>query len=128
MASRATFPDFAERDRRQQCYVSAGSIGAKFPKAGKFAVELSFTDPAGALRPSSYRQLYEPTMQAYFELRCPLHECMGGGFDVNTQIASMLANPSLSRTGTAACAGSRVAAGVKQRCNLQLKFVVAKED
>lgn len=128
MAYRPVASEAAQRERREQSWLGAASISDKFPRAGRFALELHFADPAGALTPSPFRQLYEPSMQAFFDLRCPLHDCAGGGFHVNDQITAMLANPKLPRTGTATCAGTRTRSGVNQPCGLKVTFRLAADD
>jgi hypothetical protein len=121
-------PDSVDRERRQQSYVGARTIEARFPSSGTFAIELRFVDPDGVLTPSPFRQIYAPGMQAYFDLRCPLHDCTDGGFDIDRQVTAMLANPSVKRVGSATCSGSRPGTNGRQRCGLQLSFALTATD
>lgn len=124
MRRRAVIVDSARRERREQSRAAAPSIAARFPHAGRFAVELEFRDPAGALTPSPFRQLYEPSMQAYFDLRCPVHECSGGGFELHEAISAMLANRRLARRGVASCQGMRVHGGALRTCGLEVSYAL----
>ncbi|MDI3259354.1 MAG: hypothetical protein QJR02_06625 [Sinobacteraceae bacterium] len=123
MRRHAGIADSARRERREQLRAAAPSIAARFPHAGRFAVELEFRDPTGVLTPSPFRQIYEPTMPAYFDLRCPVHEC-SGGFELHEAISAMLANHKLARSGVAACCGLRERNGAVQPCGLELSYAL----
>jgi hypothetical protein len=71
---RAALPA-AERTLREEAWLNAPTIAERFPRARRFAIAMAFRDPRGAAQPSPMRQLYEPSMRAIFELRCPLRDC-----------------------------------------------------
>lgn len=122
MAYRSNLADVIVREHRQRAYLAAPSIAARFPDAGPFAIELEFHDPTGALRPSPFRRIFAPSMQAFFEQPCPIHECGGGGYDLGEEISAMLTDKRRSRTGVARCAGSRAQKNGGDRCGLELRF------
>jgi hypothetical protein len=128
MAYRAPVIDTVDRDRRQQRYANAPAIAERFPKAGAFAIDMRFEDPAGSQKPATFRQIYLPQMQAYFDVRCPLPECSGGGFDLDSAVASALGRAGHGASGTAQCAGARSGPDGRQRCDLLLHYTVSAAD
>jgi hypothetical protein len=114
------------RTEREEAWLNAPTIAERYPRARRFAIAMSFRDPTGAAQPSPIRQLYEPSMRALFEQRCPLRDCTGGGFDLNAPIRSMLMNDRQARSGTASCRGSRGRAG--EACSLELTYSLADVD
>src|ERR1043165_7311745 len=89
----------SERAVRDEAWANAPTIAERFPRSRRFAIAMTFRDPRGAAQPSPMRQLYEPSMRAIFEQRCPLGDCTGGTFDLNAPIRSMLTNDRAPRTG-----------------------------
>ncbi|HZP11907.1 MAG TPA: hypothetical protein VFB36_05755 [Nevskiaceae bacterium] len=121
---RRAAPAVSERHQRDEAWSAAPTIRERFPRARRFAIAMSFRDPHGAATPSPMRQLYEPSMRAIFEQRCPVRDCTGGGFDLNGSIRSMLSNDRLPRTGQAACRGSRFRGG---ECGLELSYSLTSD-
>jgi hypothetical protein len=122
---RAALP-LSERNQRDEAWTNAPTIRDRFPRARRFAIAMTFRDPGGAAQPSPMRQLYEPSMRALFELRCPLRDCTGGGFDLNAPITSMLSSDRQPRSGRAACRGSRGRTGGE--CQLELSYSLIPAD
>ena len=114
---RATTPSLSEGKVREEAWRSAPTIAERFPDAGTFAIAMAFKDPRGGT-PSPRRQLYEPSMRAFFELRCPMQQCAGGGFDLDVAVRAMLSGTDRSRTGHAICHGKRGS----EECRLELTY------
>ncbi len=125
MTNRRLLLPAAETAQRQDAWLNAPTIAARFPRTGRFAISMRFRDPSGAAQPSPIRQIYEPSMRAHFEQRCPLRDCSGGGFDLNTSISSMLSNRGRSREAQVSCQGSRGRAG---ECGLELSYSLTSLD
>jgi hypothetical protein len=123
MNYRRIVPSVAEGNRRHAAWSDAPTIAERFPRAGRFAVELRFRDPSGAAQPSPIRQLYEPSMRAHFELRCPLRQCEGGGFDLQSAVIAMLSNDRLPRSGVICCEGARQSASTC--CGLEVTYTIS---
>jgi hypothetical protein len=107
-----------KREERHQAYLAAPAIADRYPKAGDFAIELTFRDPAGLERPTPRRRLFMPSMRAIFEVPCPVHGCEGGGFDLGKAVGTMLSDRRSPRTGQAHCEGVRS----RRTCGLELNF------
>jgi hypothetical protein len=112
----------AERDRREQERVNAPRIAERFPKVGRFAIAMTFRDPANASQPSPMRHIFAPSMQAHFEVRCPVRDCVNGGFELTPTIGAMLSRRTESRTAHASCSGSR--GRVTGACGIELTYTL----
>lgn len=122
-------PGLPEFQKRQSDWSSTPSIAERFPGAGRFALDFCLRDPSGLRTPSPFRQTYEPQMRAFFDLRCPLHDCRDGGFPLGKAVSHMLDEPRAGRTGTAVCTGERVRKGGRDACGLEMSWtLVALED
>lgn len=126
MAQKPFVIDQRQRELRQRSYQAAPSVAELFPDLEELAVELRFADPDGRVRPSPFKRIFVPDMQAFFEFQCPLRECSGGGFDLSRQIPQALEQ---GKTGDAAaiqCQGRRERASKEDRhCGLELRFELA---
>jgi len=121
---RAILPT-AERERREEARLNAPRISDRFPKAGRFAIAMSFRDPSGTAQPSPMRHIFGPSMQAYFEVRCPLRDCSGGGFELTPFVVAMLSRRGEARSGQSYCEGSR---GHQGACGLELTYTLTMLD
>lgn len=117
-----------ELRKRESDRSAMPSIADRFPKAGRFVLEFRLRDPSGLRTPSPYSQTYEPQMQAYFDLRCPLHDCRDGGFPLGNAVSAMLDNPRSARTGTATCGGDRLRSKGRSPCALEMTYTLVALD
>lgn len=116
-------PDF---QKRQTEWSSTPTIAERIPGAGRFALDFKLRDPTGVRAPTPFRQSYEPHMRAFFDQRCPLHECKDGGFSLGATVLDMLSNPRVARSATAVCAGDRPRGGKKQACALEITYTLVE--
>jgi hypothetical protein len=131
MAQKPHFVDLREREQRQRTYLAAPTVAKQFPALEELAVNMSFFDPEGKVHPSPSRRLFAPSMQAFFEFQCPMHDCSGGGFNMRDLVPRALTGKKPVTSGQLQCAGKRprIGAGTSP-CLLELNYevvAVAKE-
>lgn len=117
-------PGVPEFQKRQADWSSAASIAEQFPRAGSFSLDFRLRDPSGVRAPTPFKQTYEPQMRAYFDMRCPLHDCRDGGFPLSAPVLDMLRNPKAPRSGTAVCTGERLRNGKREPCALEITYTL----
>lgn len=119
ISQRRAIPAVSEGKLREEAWRNAPTIAERFPRARRFAIAMTFRDPRGGT-PSPRRQLYEPSMHAFFELRCPLRDCASGGFDLNAEVQAMLSRDGHPRSGHGRCRGKRDG----EECGLELTYTL----
>jgi hypothetical protein len=114
-----------QRAARQQ-QIDASPVITDFRGVGEIGVELRFHDPEGKQTPSPRAVIYAGGMHAFFEFRCPLRECTGGGYDATAELQAALGKRRDGQAGKLTCSGTRARGGVKnQRCNLEMSYVLS---
>ena len=113
-----------QRAARQQ-QIDAAPVISEYRGVGEVGIELRFHDPEGKQTPSPRGVVYAGGMHAFFDFRCPIHECTNGGYDATADLQAALGKQRDGHTGKLTCTGTRPRGGVKnQPCNLELKYVL----
>jgi hypothetical protein len=115
----------AEHRLREKERVDASQpIASRFPELKSLAVELDFHNRGGANNGSVVR--YNVNVQnakSVFRFDCPNPECIGGDFDLSTELANAITQHQASVSGDTSCQGwlSKHSIG-NRRCEHRLSF------
>jgi len=113
-----------QRAARQQ-QIDASPVITDYRGVGEVGVDLTFHDPEGKQTPSPRSVTYAGDMHAFFDFRCPLRECTGGGYDATAELQAALGKRHDGHKGKLTCHGTRGRGGVKNvRCNLEMNYVL----
>jgi len=105
-------------DRRKEL----GSIADRYPSIKAIEMKLSFLDPNDILKDKEHRRL-TPESSAVVEVNCNSHECVGGGFDLTSEIKRIVEESRAEASGSKVCEGwqDRERIG-KHRCHCHLDY------
>ena len=92
------------RERRDRERVAA-RIRNRFPQVREITLDLTFTDHDQQVAPSQATPRYSGDDPAFFEIDCPMRECVSGGFDLTEAVTAMLSNRQAVASGTVVCQG-----------------------
>lgn len=100
-------------------------IRDKYPDVSKIAINLSSRAPFEKTEPTIRGFSMGPDAHADFVFRCKNTECVGGGFDLTSEIVEMLDSGEQNRHGRRVCKGWDGKDNVgHQRCYYELNFVI----
>lgn len=122
--------DLLQREQRQRRYSSAAPVSVEFPGVQELILELRFAGSENRSALSPYRQIFQPGMQAYFELPCPSRYCSGGGFDLHDVVADAVARAASDvggiSSGRLQCEGLRRQPGAAaDACPVEMLFSIS---
>jgi hypothetical protein len=110
-------------DRLRRDRTAAQALRTAFPAVEHLRLELSF-DGAARGTPASQSHVLHPPARAFFEFPCPYADC-DGQFNLTTQVAAAVADPSHQAEGSVECSGLRARDhATKQPCKLQLNYTI----
>ena len=101
----------AKMEQKKQDRLDAGLVSDRFPEVLGMVLNLTY-----------YRKVMNPVLMirtvnvfpdsyAYFHMECMIDGCVNGGFDLTSQISSMVRNRKSSEKGTLLCSGEANLAG-----------------
>ena len=107
---------------------ASGFIKDRYPLVKEITFEFHYHDPDGLEEDSEkiYHRL--PNNYAYFQFECLYKECVGGGFDLNSEVNGMLRNREVVISGNKTCQGWQDKERVGQnRCWCKLAYLIKAE-
>jgi hypothetical protein len=96
------------RQREEQRVKDSITLAEKFPKLKSLSVELTYVDHADCARGSKMK--YKPNLEnarSVFRFNCSNTGCVGGDFDLSTQLATAIGARRTLATGEMRCQGWR---------------------
>jgi hypothetical protein len=99
------------------------TIAERYPSVEMIELSLTYVDPRSTDRARSVSLRREPKHSALFRAECPTGGCVGGGFDLDGPIHSMLRAGEHRTDGEMACQGNVGRRRNAERCGCQLSFV-----
>lgn len=104
--------------------VSAGYILDRYKKVKLLDFKLEFYDPESEI-PYTEREIKRgPEDSALFLFRCPLEDCLDGGYNLNNLVYQMLMDERVILRGEIACSGRHYMAEGKGPCGGKLRYQI----
>ncbi len=105
--SRRKNPDMFEKHEQDRSYreLNAPKMSNDFPNVDKLLVNLSFHHHDGKPCCEPKQLFFFPEHKAFFELKCPLWECVKGGFNFSKVVRDTINNRQLSGKTSIQCPG-----------------------
>lgn len=66
------------------------TLAERYPMVKEIIVRANFSEPNRIPSLDSQKYIFKPEAPAYFEIPCPSNDCLGGSFNLDFVIASML--------------------------------------
>lgn len=130
MARKSKRPDAVDMYNRERAMrrSQVSSVGLTFSGVASIKIQLSFEDPDGREGPESRELNYSPDSTAFFELDCPYHECIMGGFDFSAPVREAVRQRETVE-GELSCPGWQDRERInKHGCYLKARYRVLVED
>jgi len=112
-------------------YSRAEPIKDMYPKIKELTIRLRFPDP-DPVDPDPARRLSEkvrnfgPHDTAFFEFKCPLIECVDGGFNLTDSVSQLIEKKQPESSGERICQGWQDEERInKHRCLCKLNFTIS---
>ncbi len=82
------------------------SLAEKFPDLKSLTAMLAYFAPGGATQHSEIKCTFNLAFaKSLFRFDCPNHECVGGNFDLSSELAKAVAEHRETASGEACCRG-----------------------
>lgn len=120
--------DIYERQsqRRINNYMTSKLMGESHPDIEHITINLFYKDHDGFKAPEPKTMDYFKNSHAHFDLDCPYRECIGGGFNLTSQINSMISERQTELTDSMTCQGWQDLERInKFHCLLEVQFKIA---
>ncbi len=117
----------AEHRQRENLRIAASSnLSDAFADLKSLNLDLAFFDAGGTRKMSEIKYAVNlNTAKSIFSFNCANSECVGGDFDLTSQLAGAVAAKSKTIEGEASCQGWRSAGGIDAvRCNHVLRYKI----
>lgn len=116
---------------KQQSRLLAGKIKDKYSEVKSIKIKRKYvdfdTDNEFIKKPEIWNVPVK-TAYALFEIKCPMYECIDGGFDLKSVIARIIKNKTTHKKGAKTCPGWQDQERVgKHRCMTKLLYEVDVE-
>ncbi len=100
-------------------------VGEEFSRTHKIQIELVFEDYDNQCHPKPGQMEYSIKSKSFFELKCPFHECVMGGFDLSAAVRQAISARLTHATGSTKCSGwqDRDRIG-KHGCSLKANYEI----
>jgi len=123
---RSKKPDVYEKQEqyRREAYRLASTMKQRHPRLVSLSIDMNFkADEDWKSDPKSQQETYGPDSKAFFEVKCPYHECIRGGFNLMSAVSDMVAKSDVEATGELICQGWQDRERVnKHRCLLKMTY------
>ena len=117
-----------QHDTWLRAYTVAHSVRERFPTLQQLVVELTFIDPRSIGRYSPRLHTFSASAKAFFAIACPRTLCLGGGFDLDSIILTMLGAEATTSAGVLQCHGwIEPTRNENTRCLLQMHYRLQAE-
>ncbi|HEV2392302.1 MAG TPA: hypothetical protein VG146_08060 [Verrucomicrobiae bacterium] len=85
---------------------ASASLAEKFPELKSLSVTLGYFAPGGSLQHSEIKCTFNlPHAKSLFRFDCPNPECVGGNFDLTSELLDAVAGRQETASGEARCPG-----------------------
>lgn len=121
-------PDIYERQKQRRInnYYAAPLISEKYPNVQKIVIEMIFKDFDGFNDPAPRTMDFPSDARAYFHINCPYWECIDGGFDLNTAVATTIHKRQTNFSDALKCQGWQDRERIhRHHCFLELRFKIS---
>ena len=81
------------------------TVKDEFPEVTQIRISLTFEDFDNRTHPKPQELNYAQANRAFFELKCPLYECVMGGFNFSAPVREAIRNRLTVTKGTEKCPG-----------------------
>ncbi len=121
-------PDQISKELQFERIKAEGYIRDKYPHVKALHFDLTFVDSDNQVPPINKKLSLGPQQHAYFGFECPYWECVGGGFDLQGVVDSMLRKKQPECSGELKCMGWQDLERVgKHHCYCILTYRVVAE-
>jgi hypothetical protein len=101
------------------------AVKTSYPELKTLEGVLVFKDPDHLTGDIRKEIAFSPESKAWFEIKCPYRECIGGGFDLSMEIRDMIASKQKEVIGKKVCQGWQDQERVNQHhcyCEMNYEF------
>ena len=95
----------AKKELNKQHRVDAGLIAEHFPGVSGIVIQMMYYRKLSTLAPIVHTVNFFPSSHAYFHMECMMKECIDGGFDLTSVIATMFKKHEKLIKGKMVCNG-----------------------
>ncbi len=114
-----------EKQRYWERYNQAISIRDKFPTLKSLDICMDYENPDWGGNPKADQHKYSQESKAFFEIKCPHRECVSGGFNLFSEVCSLIESGHEKATGTITCQGWQDIQRINQHhCFLELNYKI----
>jgi hypothetical protein len=118
----------AHIQRRHQRNQLAERICEDMPNVERIVIDLEFKDSDMTCDPSPESLTFGPESKATFEIGCPFHECIMGGFDFGSAIRACVDATQSESKGEITCDGWQDRERYqKHQCMLKANYTITVE-
>jgi len=122
---RGSDPGEIHEQQRFEREARTGKIAERFPGVKRILIRLRFEDIDRHCNPEPRELEFDPTSTAFFELKCPLYQCVKGGFNFSAPVAEMNRTRQLRSKGHSVCQGWQDRERInKHRCLLTAHYEI----